>query len=582
MMKRSMSVQLKIIMSMTIILVSVLFNASFSTVNLKRIEKSVSEMSEVYVKIQSLYGTIGKKTETIQKYANILVGSSNEDLEIAGDIYSLMDDEVEDVKRLLEELEEGTNKTENKEVVELYAQYKNGCVQLLECMQICSSLRKENDYIGARAYLGTDALQVILNQEALGLSLEEAFERGLEDARIKLENDIHIADTSNTVISIICILCVGFTTILTYCALVNPVKRMSRKMQQVAREISEGKRDLTERMQVKRNDEIGQLVESINLLLAAFQKVIARIKKNSADMEEIAGRVEVQFTASNDKISDLSAVMEEMSAGSEEISALVRHMQEEMQEISSETDDISREMDHGMAFAAELKERAGFIRTKTSESKNKAENIARSIKDTMEKSIAESRSIEKVDELTKTILDITSKTNLLALNAAIEAARAGEAGRGFAVVADEIRLLADNSKQNASAIQELNYKVIAAVRDLCECSERMTEFVNNKVMEDYKSFEMLSVRYREDADVVSEMINKIQGNVGHIGAQIGAVVQNIGGISNSTEESSLGIQSVTGNVVDILHATGNISRENHRNKQVVIELRSIAQDFVVE
>lgn len=51
-------------------------------------------MSEVYVKIQSLYGAIGKKTETIQKYANILVGSSDEDLEIAGDIYSLMDDEV--------------------------------------------------------------------------------------------------------------------------------------------------------------------------------------------------------------------------------------------------------------------------------------------------------------------------------------------------------------------------------------------------------------------------------------------------------------------------------------------------------
>lgn len=68
----------------------------------------------------------------------------------------------------------------------------------------------------------------------------------------------------------------------------------------------------------------------------------------------------------------------------------------------------------------------------------------------------ESRCIGQVGELTDAILQIASKTNLLALNAAIEAARTGEAGKGFVVVADEIRQLADNGKQNASAIQELN------------------------------------------------------------------------------------------------------------------------------
>lgn len=577
-----MSIQLKIMTIMIVILVTVLFNASIVTVNLRQIDKSVAEMSEVYVNIQAQYGAIGKKTETVQKYVNILAGSSDEDLEIAGDIYGLLDVEIETVKTMLGELEVYIGQTKNDEIIALFEEYRSGCLSLLDCMKTCSDLRKEQGIPEAKMYLGTEALGAILGQEEVILSLEVAFESGLNEARANAEHDISTASISSFLVSGICVLCAVTAIFLVYYLLLKPVKRMSRKMRQVAMAVSAGNGDLTERMKRKKNDEMGQLVDSINQLLEAFQQVIARIKKSSVYMEEIADRVDVQFTASNDKISDLSAVMEQMTAGSEEISALVHQMQGEVQGISGETEQITREMDGGMTFAAELRERAGYIRMKTVESKQSAEEIASSIRETMAVSIRESRNIDKIEELTKTILDITARTNLLALNASIEAARAGEAGRGFAVVADEIRTLADTSKQNATEIQALNYKVIAAVRSLCECSERLTKFVDSKVMEDYKSFEMMSVRYMEDANIVSEMIDKIQSNVDHIGGQINTVLQNIGGISSSAEESSLGIQSVTGNVVDLLDATENISGENHRNKQVVMEFRDISEGFVVE
>lgn len=581
-MRKSMSIQLKIMTIMIVILVTVLFNASIVTVNLRQIDKSVAEMSEVYVNIQAQYGAIGKKTETVQKYVNILAGSSDEDLEIAGDIYGLLDVEIETVKTMLGELEVYIGQTKNDEIIALFEEYRSGCLSLLDCMKTCSDLRKEQGIPEAKMYLGTEALGAILGQEEVILSLEAAFESGLNEARANAEHDISTASISSFLVSGICVLCAVTAIFLVYYLLLKPVKRMSRKMRQVAMAVSAGNGDLTERMKRKKNDEMGQLVDSINQLLEAFQQVIARIKKSSVYMEEIADRVDVQFTASNDKISDLSAVMEQMTAGSEEISALVHQMQGEVQGISGETEQITREMDGGMTFAAELRERAGYIRMKTVESKQSAEEIASSIRETMAVSIRESRNIDKIEELTKTILDITARTNLLALNASIEAARAGEAGRGFAVVADEIRTLADTSKQNATEIQALNYKVIAAVRSLCECSERLTKFVDSKVMEDYKSFEMMSVRYMEDANTVSEMIDKIQSNVDHIGGQINTVLQNIGGISSSAEESSLGIQSVTGNVVDLLDATENISGENHRNKQVVMEFRDISEGFVVE
>ncbi|HBA70143.1 MAG TPA: hypothetical protein DCZ40_12420 [Lachnospiraceae bacterium] len=581
-MKKNLSIQLKIMISMMVILAAVLLNAFFAMRNLERIEQSAAQMNEVYVNIQILYGTVGKKTEIIQKYANILVGSSDENLEIAGDIYGFLEDEAESVEGLLEELEVYSLKTENEEIIKQYAQYSSTCHGLIECMRTCSRLREEKEYNAARDYLGTDALRVILQQEEVSASLETALKEGLENARKKLENDIDMADAGNIAVSAVCILCVATVIVFIYYLFLRPIKQISGKIRNMAREISEGKGDLTERMPIKRRDEAGQLAEGMNCLLEAFQEVIARMKRNSAQMEKIAGRVEAQFTVSNDKISGLSSVMEEVTAGSEDISALVHQMEGEMQEISKETEDISGQMQYGITFAAELKERAGFIYTKTEESKHSAEEIAASIKGTMEISMEESRNIERINELTRTILDIAAKTNLLALNAAIEAARAGEAGKGFAVVADEIRALADNSQQNASAIQGLNHKVIAAVRSLCECSGRMTEFVDCKVMEDYGSFEMMAERYRNDADAVSEMINKIQNSVEHIGGQIGIVVQNIGGISSSAEESSLGIQGATENTVDIWKAMKNISAENDRNRQMVTELKKIAGGFVVE
>lgn len=581
-MKRNVSIQLKIMAGMALILAAMLFNAFFASMNLRRIEHSVEEMSEIYVKMQSLYGTIEKKSETMQKYANILVGSSDEDLKIAGDIYGLLEGEAADIKVLLEELEAYSRKTGKEEIIELYSQFKSGCIDLIESMRTCSGLRKENDFIAAKTHLGTDALAIILSQEGMSISLENAFEKGLEEARTNLGNDIDTANINNFATFLVCILCVLFTIFLTYHDVIQPVKQMRGKMRRIASEVSEGRGNLTERMPAKKRDEMGQLAESINQLLAAFQKSTGRIKENAVCMEETADKVESQFLASNDRIGELSSVMEEISAGSEEISTLVHRMQNEMEGISNETEGISKEIEHGMAFAEEIKERAGYIRKKTAESKQSAEEMAVSIRETMEASIEESRNIDKIDELTKTILDITVQTNLLALNAAIEAARAGEAGKGFAVVAEEIRSLADNSKTNANAIQNLNHKVISAVRSLCECSERMVEFVDSKVMEDYRSFEDMSIRYRNDADAVSEMVDKIRDNTGHIGKQIEMVVQNIGGISNSVEESSLGIQGVTGNVVDLLNMTRNISDENHRNKQIATELRNLSEGFVVE
>lgn len=581
-MHKSASIQLKVLISMSVILVAVLFNTFFANSNLGKIEKSATQMNEVYIQIQELYGTVGKKVETIQKYANILIGSSDEDLAIAGDIYGNLDMETEAVKELLVELQAYCAMTENKELIAVFEQYGIGCNALLECMQTVSGLRRDNDFIGAKMYMGTDAMMTILAQEQVCANLEETFDRCLAEAQADLEERIQVANGSNWVVSIICILSTIISIFIIYKGMLQPVKQTSRKMQQIALEVSGGRGNLTERFEIKRRDEVGQLMSSMNQLLEAFQKITLRIQKTTTYMEEAASRTEVQFAASNDKITDLSAVMEELSAGSEEVSALVSQMKSEMQGISGETDDITVKVDEGTNFASDLKERAGFIRIQTTQSRQKSENMVESIKDTMSRSIEESQNINKVNELTATILSIADQTNLLALNAAIEAARAGEAGKGFAVVAEEIRNLADNSKTNAGAIQELNNKIVSVVQSLSACSKQMLDFVDADIMEDYKKFETMSVQYSNDADTVSEIMDKIQGSVDSINKQIAAVVQNIGGVSSSVEESALGIQNVAGNVIDISNSTSDIYKETCQNAQTAMELKQVSEGFIVE
>lgn len=581
-MQKSASIQLKVLISLSVILAAVLFNTFYSNGSLRRIEESATQMNEVYIKIQELYGTVGKKVETIQKYANILIGSSDEDLAIAGDIYGNLDMEAEAVKGLLAELQTYCAMTKNEELIAIFEQYNTGCNELLGCMQTISGLRRNNDFAGAKMYMGVDALTVILSQEQVCAELEGTFEQCLIEAQTTLEERIRIANMSNWVVSIICILSTMAAIFIIYREMLQPVKQTSRKMQQIALEVSQGMGNLTERFAVKRKDEIGQLMSSMNQLLEAFQKITLRIQKTTTYMEEAVNRTEMQFAASNDKIADLSTVMEELSAGSEEVSSLVGRMNAEMQEISGETGDITVKVDEGTDFASDLKERAGYIRIQTTESRNKSEKMVESIKDAMAKSIEESQNIDKVNELTATILSIAEQTNLLALNAAIEAARAGESGRGFAVVAEEIRNLADNSKTNAAAIQQLNNKIVSVVQSLSACSKKMLQFVDTDIMEDYKKFEMMSVQYSDDADTVSDIMGRIQGSVDSINKQIFTVVQNIGGISSSVEESALGIRNVAGNVIDISNSTNGIYQETCQNAQTAMELKQVSEGFVVE
>ena len=179
------------------------------------------------------------------------------------------------------------------------------------------------------------------------------------------------------------------------------------------------------------------------------------------------------------------------------------------------------------------------------------------------KAIEESKSVDKVNDLTKDILDISNQTNLLALNASIEAARAGEAGKGFAVVADEIRQLADSSREAANNIQNINSMVIIAVKELTQNSNQMIDYITNNVLEDYVGFVKSGHQYSDDAEHVTEIVTKFNTMASSIKEAMSNVSESLNGISTAVEESTNGITNVATNTTDLVSGIEDISNEMH-------------------
>ncbi len=186
-------------------------------------------------------------------------------------------------------------------------------------------------------------------------------------------------------------------------------------------------------------------------------------------------------------------------------------LEQELEELFSTMSDINRE---GMKNAVVTQEKAyhnsllssitmektaGDMEKNAVKNKQNTSQIVNSIIGKLQIAIKESKKVEKVNELTDNILNISSQTNLLALNASIEAARAGEAGKGFAVVANEISQLADSSRETANNIQSINTMVITSLNELINNSNHLVKYIDENILPDYDGFVLAGKQYSKDS-----------------------------------------------------------------------------------
>jgi methyl-accepting chemotaxis protein len=282
---------------------------------------------------------------------------------------------------------------------------------------------------------------------------------------------------------------------------------------------------------------------------------------------------------SNDNAQDVSSALEELSATMEEIAATVQNVTDNAESVNDEVLNIADKSEEMNVQARDMRVRADELAKKATDNKKVTDDMISEIMDSFKQAIEESKSVERVNELTGEILSISSQTNLLALNASIEAARAGEAGRGFAVVADEIRELADSSRDTANNIQAINEHVTKAVHALVDNSNAIIKFIDETVLPDYDNFVKSGEQYNEDASYVSETMEDFSEKTEQLKQIMKKIVESIEGISKAVEESANAVTSSAMSTSSLVGDMQSIDVQMNNSKATVDDLMVEADVF---
>lgn len=362
--------------------------------------------------------------------------------------------------------------------------------------------------------------------------------------------------------------------------IVAPVLRMNRELTGIVEGVNEGRGDLTRRVGIVRKDEIGRLSVSMDTFIATLQGIMGKITGNAVTLDTIVTQVSESVSSANGSSCDISAAMEQLSASMEEVAATASNVNGRAGEVDDNVNELADASGNLQKYADEMEKRASALEDTAVSNKNHTSSIIEDILGSLTKAMEDSKSVDRVNDLTNEILSISSQTNLLALNASIEAARAGDAGKGFAVVADEIRQLADSSRETASNIQNINNMVTAAVHELVRNSDEIVKYINEAILPDYDGFVQSGRQYREDAVHVNEIVTRFNDMSGGLRTIVAEITESIGGISRAIDESANAVTTASMNTNDLVEEISHISRQMEENSAISIQLKQESDRFV--
>jgi len=329
----------------------------------------------------------------------------------------------------------------------------------------------------------------------------------------------------------------------------------------------------------KRKDEVGDITRSFFQMQKQVARTMETIRTESQNIQASTGIMEGSAKDVYSDIENISATTEELSASMEETAASTQEIGYTAQEVEKEVGVVADKSNNGLQLAMEIKERADKLKVAALESQKNAVGIYEEANNQLRRSIQKTAAIEEIRSLSKTILAITAQTNLLALNASIESARAGEAGKGFAVVANEIRLLAENSKAAVSKIEDITTEVANAVEELVEDSVNLLEFVDDKVIADYKTMVTTGEQYYKDASKFDEMVAEIKNSAYKLQESIMYIKTAIDEVTIATNEGATGASDIAEKATSIAAKTSDVLRQAQGNRESAASLNEQIQFF---
>jgi len=342
-------------------------------------------------------------------------------------------------------------------------------IEMLTADYVATSLEIANVMLSGK---GMDAVQRSIKKKAtLEAKLKQALKGFRDESYERFTTTVSYADNAlQEVLSVGMV--IGAVTILMVVAVALPVSsaimRTLRVVTANLHDIAEGEGDLTRRIRIDAQDEVGQLAHDFNRFVEKLQSAIGDVLKAVDPLNDVStalGDVMKQTTGlSSRQAQESEQMLDAITAMSTRVSDIAVHANSAAQLANNADADAKHGRTVVAAMVRSIDEVAGEV-LRASEVINNLE--------------VDVDSVSKILDVIKAVAD---QTNLLALNAAIEAARAGEQGRGFAVVADEVRTLASRTQASTNEIRQVIEKLQGAARSavgvMRSSQQRATESVS--------------------------------------------------------------------------------------------------------
>ncbi len=332
---------------------------------------------------------------------------------------------------------------------------------------------------------------------------------------------------------------------------------------------------------MKRKDEVGTLVLSMDTMQTSVKDIIKAVKTESANVANSFLASQQNIIRLNTEIEDISATIEQLSAGMQETAASTEEMNATSSEIEIAIESISEKAQDGALSAGEISKRAIALRSAFIASQQNTAAVFKGVKDNLGEALEESKAVGQITTLTEAILQITNQTNLLALNAAIEAARAGEAGRGFAVVSDEIRKLAEDSKTTATQIQKITNIVIHSVDNLAMSSNNLLNYIETDVDKDYETMLDATEKYSQDAQAINDIVSDFSATAEELLASTQSMVVAINEVTSATNEGASGTANIAEKTTSIAEKVAEVMRSSKDANESSDTLAQMVQKFKI-
>ena len=571
--KKKLSTKLIILIPVFILGIFSIISNVMSVFNIKNVNRSAVQISEVSLKNVSSLAEIQKQTQDIHNLglSHIIAVDLDSMIQLVEKIRS----QEEALEKDLESYKAYVTPDTEKEYNDIQKNYKKLKYECANVMAFSAAGKKEDAYELANGKISKCADAIESDIE----SIKKIVNQDANAQRQKLTSAYHSSIGTSIVTILISIAALFSAMVAVLRWVIHPLANTNREINEIISGIDNRQGDLTRRVTITNNKEVASVGGGINAFMAKLQEIFRMISSNSRELEGVVNEVRESVQTSNGSVSDLSALTEELSATMQDISDNASRINENTESVAGEVKSIAEKTIEINQYTKEMKEHAEAMEHAARENMDTTGTKVNDIVSVLSQAIEDSNSVNQVDNLTNDILNIASQTNLLALNASIEAARAGDAGKGFAVVASEISQLAAASQEAANNIQSINAIVITAVHNLADNANGLVEYMNEKILPEFQKFVESGGAYHDKATFIESVMADFEAKTDSLQNSMDEIANSVNTISHAIEEGVSGVVSAADSTQVLVSDMDKISKKMDENFAIAEGLKKETSVF---